>query len=129
MSINNVFLVGRLGAAPESRTTPAGKQLCTMRLATDHWDKAQNAKVAEWHQVVVWDEAAENCIKFLGTGSQVAVEGRINTRRFDGEDGKPRYWTEIVARRVTFLGGGRERPGAAVGAATQGAPAVDDIPF
>ncbi|PKN58296.1 MAG: hypothetical protein CVU56_06540 [Deltaproteobacteria bacterium HGW-Deltaproteobacteria-14] len=83
MSINNVFLVGRLGAAPERRVTQTGKSLCTMSIATDHWDKSQSAKVAEWHRVVVWDQAADNCMKYLDKGSQVAVEGRINTRRYD----------------------------------------------
>jgi single-strand DNA-binding protein len=130
MSINNVFLVGRLGAAPERRVTQTGKSLCTMSIATDHWDKSQSAKVAEWHRVVVWDQAADNCMKYLDKGSQVAVEGRINTRRYDGDDGKPKYWTEVLARRVTFLGGGPRNGGSATAAPSGGARAMaDDIPF
>lgn len=130
MSINNVFLVGRLGAAPERRATPTGKTLCTMRMATDHWDKSQSAKVADWHRVVVWDQDAENCMKYLDKGSQIAVEGRINTRRYDGEDGKPKFLTEVVARRVTFLGGGQRSGGSATATPMGGAHAMaDDIPF
>ncbi|TNF24243.1 MAG: single-stranded DNA-binding protein [Deltaproteobacteria bacterium] len=128
MSINSVTLVGRLGAHPERRVTSSGKNLCKMSVATDFWDKQQQAKVAEWHNVVAWDQQAENCLKYLDKGSQVAVEGSIRTRRFDGQDGKPRYWTEIIARRITFLSKNERSSAGALDVAM--APVNDeDIPF
>ena len=126
MSVNHVFLVGRVGAAPERRTTPTGKQLCTLRVPTDRFDRGQGGKVSDWHSVVVWDKEAETCARFLTAGSQVAVEGRISQRPYADKDGQQRLWTEVVAHRVTFLGGRGERGGEGAPAA---ASARDDIPF
>jgi len=140
MSVNSVTLVGYLGRTPEERVTQSGKTLCKMSLATQRWDKDKGEKVADWHNVIAWEKQAEKCLKYLDKGSQIAVEGRIQTSKLDGKDGKPKYWTQVVAWRVTFLGGGRGRDGrpGARSAGTMSGPAVvsgtshpidDDIPF
>ncbi|MFT7582051.1 MAG: single-strand DNA-binding protein [Myxococcota bacterium] len=103
MSINSVFLVGRLGAAPELKTTRTGKAVCNLRIATDGRHGGDEPAPPDWHRVVVWERAAENCYKYLDRGSQVAVQGRLRTDKWE-RNGEPRYTTEIVARTVTFLG-------------------------
>lgn len=130
MSFNHVFLVGRLGAAPEQRTTAQGKLVCRLRVATDHYDKAQGAKVADWHSVVVWEREAENCVRYLSTGSQVAIEGRIQHRQYE-KAGEKRYFTEVVAHRVMFLGSKRDTAGGGLGAPEpeRGRAIHDDLPF
>lgn len=105
-SVNKVFLIGNLGADPESREF-SGQTVCNMRIATtDTWtDKAgQKQEKTEWHRVSVWGKPAENCAKYLRKGRPVCVEGRIETREYE-KDGQKRYSTEIKADRVTFLGG------------------------
>lgn len=138
MSVNNVFLVGRLGATPETRVTASGKTVCSFRMATDRWDSAKSEKAADWHDVVAWEKTADNCARFLTVGSQVAVEGRLHTRSYDDKEGRKVYRTEVIAQRVTFLGrSDRQRGepvdygGGAVARPTATAPrvAMDDIPF
>lgn len=141
MSINNVLLVGRLGAPPERRVTSSGKTVCTFRVATDRRGAADGEKVADWHTIVAWERTAEACQQYLDTGSQVAVEGRLVTRSWDGPDGKRSYKTEVVARHVAFLGRSRRSAAASVGGpgfepsagrralSASGPVAADDIPF
>lgn len=114
MNLNKVILIGRLTADPLVRTTPAGDHVATIGIATNrNWtDKAGARKEAtEFHNVVVWGRQAEIVSQFLTKGSTIFVEGRLQTRSFQGKDGVSRKTTEIVAERVQ-LG---PRPGGSSG--------------
>lgn len=100
------MLIGRLGADPESRSTPNGTTVVNFNLATDESYNKDGQKVerTEWHRIVVWDKLAERCKKFLTKGSLVYLEGRLQTRSWDDkETGKKNYMTEITATDVQFL--------------------------
>lgn len=101
--VNNVILVGNLGADPETKYTANGKCVGELRIATSSGsgDKEQT----EWHRVVVWEKLAENCGKYLTKGRQVYVQGRIQTRNYEDKEGNKKYVTEIIAHDVKFLGG------------------------
>jgi single-strand DNA-binding protein len=103
---NKVFLLGRLGADPELRYTQAGVPVASLRVATDesYTDKEGNrVDRTEWHSVVVFQRMAENCANHLGKGSLIFVEGSLQTRKWQDQQGQNRYTTEIKAGRVRFL--------------------------
>lgn len=107
-SVNKVILIGNLGADPEMRSTQAGRPVCNLRIATgESWtDKSgQQQDRTEWHNVTVWDKQAEQCAQFLSKGRKVYVEGRIQSREYQANDGSTRKAFDIVAKQVTFLGG------------------------
>ena len=108
-SVNKVILVGNLGADPEVKYIANGRAVCSLSVATsEKWNdkkSGQKQEKTEWHRVTVWGEQAENCGKFLSKGRMVYVEGKLQTRMYE-KDGQKHYATEIVADRVTFLGGG-----------------------
>lgn len=103
------MVIGNLGKDPEIRYTGSGAAVCNFSLATNEvWfdkDKQKQERV-EWHNIVVWGRQAESCAKYLAKGRSVYVEGRIQTRSWEGTDGAKKYMTEIVAEQVKFLGGG-----------------------
>ena len=105
--LNKVILIGRLGADPEVRFMPSGGQVTTVRLATSRrWrDKQTNERKeeTEWHRVVFFARLAEVAGEYLKKGSQVYVEGRIRTQKWQGQDGQDRYTTEIVAEEMHML--------------------------
>ena len=107
--INKVILVGNLGADPETRYMPSGGAVTNVRLATaDSWRDKQSGEQrerTEWHRVVFFNRLAEIAAEYLRKGSQVYVEGRIQTRKWQGQDGQDRYTTEIVANEMQMLGG------------------------
>jgi len=108
MSLNKVLLLGRLGAAPELKYTQSQTPICTLRLATNERRKGADGEWTEhteWHTVVTFGKTAENCNQYLEKGRQCFVEGRIQTRKYQDKDGKERYWTEIIANTVQFVGG------------------------
>jgi single-strand DNA-binding protein len=110
MSVNKVILIGRLGQDPELKYTPSGQPVCTFSLATtEAWsDKnGQKQERTEWHRIVVWGKLGELCNQYLTKGRQCFVEGRLQTRSWDGKDGQKRYTTEITANTVQFLGSGQ----------------------
>jgi single-strand DNA-binding protein len=109
MSVNLAILIGHLGRDPEVTATSGGKSVCRMSLATSR--RTGSGEVTEWHRVVAWDELAETCGQYLAKGRQIYVEGRLQTRTYDGKDGGKRRSTEIVAHRVVFLGRGEDRGG------------------
>lgn len=117
--VNKVILIGRLGQDPELRYTGNGTAVCNLRLATDdsYTDNDGNlVERTEWHRIVAWSRLAEICNEYLEKGSQVYVEGRLQTRQWEDRDGNTRYTTEVVARNVQFLdsrGGQQEAPGGA----------------
>ena len=118
--INKVILVGNLGADPETRYMPSGGAVTNIRIATsDSWKDKQSGEQqerTEWHRVVFFNRRAEIAAEYLRKGSQVYVEGRIQTRKWQGQDGADRYTTEIVANEMQMLGsrgsgGGRFQSG------------------
>jgi len=109
--MNKVFLIGRLTRDPELRYTSSNLPVATFSLAVNRNFTGQSGeREADFINIVVWRKQAENVKNYLTQGSQVAVDGRIQTRTYDGEDGKKRYITEVVADNVEFLGskGSRE---------------------
>ena len=107
--INKVILIGNLGAEPEVRYMPNGQAVANVRLATsDSWrdkETGENHDRTEWHRVVFFARLAEIVKEYLHKGSQVYIEGRIQTRKWQDRDGHDRYTTEIVANDMQMLGG------------------------
>jgi single-strand DNA-binding protein len=106
--INKVILVGNLGQDPETRAMPSGKAVTNVRLATsDSWrDKntGEQKEQTEWHTVVFFDRLAEIAAEYLRKGSQVYIEGKLRTRKWQDKSGNDRYSTEIVANEMQMLG-------------------------
>jgi len=106
--VNKVILVGNLGADPETRYTAGGSAVTNVRLATtDAWKDKQSGEQqerTEWHRVVFWGRLAEIAAEYLRKGSQIYVEGRIQTRKWQGQDGQDRWTTEIVGNEMQMLG-------------------------
>jgi len=111
MSVNKVVLIGRLGAEPESRTFSNGGSLCNLRLATsESWKDKQSGERkerTEWHQVTLNNRLGEIAQQYLHKGSQIYIEGRIQTRKWQDKTGQDRYSTEIIASEMTMLGGNK----------------------
>jgi single-strand DNA-binding protein len=136
-SVNKAILVGNLGDDPEQRFTPSGTAVANFRLAThEQWTNkdGERAERTEWHRIVAWGRLGEICGEYLRKGSQVYIEGRLQTRSWEDRDGNKRYTTEIVAQTMQMLGS----PAKAGKAKTQdeGFPSEepmaipdDDIPF
>ncbi|MGQ0592293.1 MAG: single-stranded DNA-binding protein [Gammaproteobacteria bacterium] len=148
--INKVILVGNLGAEPEVRYMPSGQAVANVRLATsDSWrdkETGENHDRTEWHRVVFFGKLAEIVKEYLHKGSQVYVEGRIRTNKWQDRDGHDRYTTEIVANDMQMLGsrgggtapmehepppsGEAQIPSPASGSGSGGSSDLDDdIPF
>lgn len=121
--VNKAILIGHLGADPEVRYMPNGGAVANVTIATtESWkDKSSGEKQekTEWHRVVFFARLAEIVGEYLKKGSQVYVEGRLQTRKWQGKDGQDRYTTEIVASEMQMLGG---RGGSGGGGAPQSAP-------
>jgi len=151
-SVNKVILVGNLGRDPETRYMPDGGAITNISVATtDKWkDKAgEMQEKTEWHRVAFFGKLAEIAGEYLKKGSQVYVEGRLQTRKWQDKDGQDKYTTEIVANVMQMLGsrqGGGDRDTSGGGARTERAPQAaeakpakagggkfddfeDDIPF
>ncbi len=157
--INKAILIGNLGADPELRYTQSGTPVASFRIATtERWkDKDGNQQEqTEWHNIVAWSRLAEICGEYLNKGSRVYIEGKLQTRKWQDQNGNDRYTTEIVAREMKMLtprgeggggsygGGGGYDPGPAAGdssgggygddSSSGGAPAGgggtgNDVPF
>ena len=105
MSLNKVMIIGRLGREPELKYTQSGSPVCTFSVATDESytdNSGQKVEKAEWHRIVVFQKAAENCSQYLGKGSLVFIEGRLETRKWQDQQGQDR-----AARPVPRPQGGR----------------------
>ncbi len=148
--INKAILIGNLGNEPEVRYMASGQAVANVSIATNEsWKDRETGETkerTEWHRVVFYAKLAEIVRDYLHKGSQVYVEGRIQTRKWQDKDGHERYSTEIVANEMQMLGGrgtpgpdmeSRGEPGAQGPAAPPQAPAAgpepgdvdDDIPF
>jgi single-strand DNA-binding protein len=139
-SVNKVILIGNLGKDPELRTTPQGTSLARFSIATTTvWKDSSGAKQekTEWHDVVAWERLAQICGEYLHKGKQVYVEGSLQTRSWEDQNGQKRYKTEIKANNVVMLGArDASRAAAAPGSGPREvsevaeAPAYDDdVPF
>jgi len=106
--INKVILIGNLGQDPETRSTPGGSTVTNLRLATsESWRDKQSGEMkeqTEWHTVVLWNRLGEIAGEYLKKGSQVYIEGRLRTRKWQDKSGNDRYTTEIVASEMQMLG-------------------------
>jgi single-strand DNA-binding protein len=148
--INKVILIGNLGADPETRYMPSGGAVTNIRLATsESWKdrtSGESQERTEWHRVVFFNKLAEIAGEYLRKGSKVYIEGSLRTRKWQGQDGKDNYTTEIVANEMQMLdsrGGSADFAGAPAGAGggqrqappPSSAPPMpddgfeDDIPF
>jgi single-strand DNA-binding protein len=144
-NINRVVLLGNLTRDPELRHTPSGMAVCSLRIAVN--TRRKDGGTGEWTEkpnyfdVTVWGNQGENCAQYLSKGRPVAIDGRLEWREWDAQDGTKRQAVEIIADSVQFLGGRGEGEGGGnqfvpAGAAAQAesadfsaATADDDIPF
>ncbi len=120
-SLNKVILVGRLGQDPKLAYTQSGQPVANFTMATDesYTDKdGQKVEKAEWHRVVVWGKQSEFVGNYLTKGRLVMVEGKLQTRKWQDQQGQDRYTTEIVAQRVQAMDSKGQR--------TEEAPMPDD---
>ena len=143
MNLNKVYLIGRLTRDPESRQTPSGQTVTNMGIATNRvWSDASGRKEAtEYHNIVAWGKLGEIASNYLRKGGLVMIEGRLQTRSWQGQDGNKRYATEVVAEGLQMgprsSGGSQDyapsstgfnRPSAPAAKASP-APAENDIPI
>jgi len=146
-SVNKVILIGHLGADPETRVMPSGMTVANLRLATsENWKDKQSGETqerTEWHNVALFGRLGEVAAEYLRKGSQVYIEGRLRTRKWQDKEGRDRYTTEIIGNDMQMLGGRgggggayAESGGSAATSTREAAtPAVaqedfdDDIPF
>ena len=109
--INKVILVGNLGQDPDTKAMPSGMTVCNLRIATsESWKDKQSGEMkeqTEWHSVTMFGRLAEIAGEYLRKGSQVYIEGRLRTRKWQDKNGNDRYTTEIVANEMQMLGSGR----------------------
>lgn len=122
MGINKVILVGNVGRDPEMRSLPSGTHITTFTFATTDMrskDEQGNPRT-EWHNIVAWGKLAEVCDRYVTKGKQLYIEGSIRTRSYE-QDGQKKYFTEVHAREIEFLGS-RQGDGARSGYDSGGAP-------
>ncbi len=105
MSINKVILIGRLGADPEIRYTLDGKPVASFRIATNEVivKNGEKETITEWHRIVAFGRLAEICGEYLNKGTQVYIEGKLRTRKYEDRQGIVRYVTEIIANNMRIL--------------------------
>jgi single-strand DNA-binding protein len=107
--VNKVILIGNLGQDPETRTTPGGTTVTNIRIATsESWRDKTSGEMkeqTEWHGIVLWNKLGEIAAEYLKKGSQVYIEGRLQTRKWQDKQGNDRYTTEVVASEMQMLGG------------------------
>jgi len=150
-NINRVVLTGNLTRDPELRSLPSGMSVCSLRIASNTRRKDQSGEWMDkpnYFSVTVWGAQGENCARFLSKGRPVALDGRLEWREWQGQDGAKRESVEIVADSVQFLGGREEGQGGGgngftpqsdvpvnnsdfqpVASPAGAGPADDDIPF
>ncbi len=152
-NINRVVLTGNLTRDPELRSTASGLAVCSLRIASN--TRRKNQSTGEWEDkpnffdVTVWGAQGENCARFLAKGRPVAIDGRLEWREWESQDGNKRQAVEIIADAVQFLGSREDtgggggftprsdvpvddrdfQPAGATASPSNSAPAEDDIPF
>ncbi len=128
MYLNKVILIGNLTRDPEIKALPSGIKVCAIGVATNRvWKDKDGAKqeASDFHNVVVFGRQAETTAQYLKKGSGILVEGRMQTRSWDGTDGQKRYRTEIVADRIQF---GNKSGSYTPSTGSKSAPADDGAP-
>jgi single-strand DNA-binding protein len=138
-AINRVVLVGNLTRDPELRHTPSGTPVCSLRVAVNTRRKDETGQWTDkpnYFDVTVWGQQGEACAQYLSKGRPIAVDGRLEWREWEAQDGSKRQAVDIVADSVQFLGGRMEGEqaayvpaGAAAGDDFPASPTDDDIPF
>jgi single-strand DNA-binding protein len=122
--INKVIIVGNLGQDPETRYMPSGAAVTNFTVATNEsWKDKQTGEQkdrTEWHRVAMFNRLAEIAAEYLRKGSQVYIEGKLRTRKWQGQDGNDRYTTEIIADEMQMLGGRGEGGGGNFGGSRGG---------
>ncbi len=142
MNLNKAMLIGNLTRDPESRSTPNGQNVTSFGLATNLvWtdQSGQKQQKTEFHNIVAWRKLADICAQYLRKGSKVYIEGRLQTRDWEAEDGSKRYRTEIVAENMIMLDSKSDGSGNFSPSPSQSQPSapsnpndeikVEDIPF
>lgn len=143
MNLNRAMIIGNLTRDPESRTTTSGQSVCNFSVATSsQWTDAQGQKQerTEYHPIVAWGKLADICTQYLAKGRKVYVEGRLQTREWEAQDGTKKQRTEIVAENMIILDrpsqGGAPRNEAPANNGSQIDPGIggqeirlEDIPF
>lgn len=128
MDLNKAMIIGRLTRDPELKTTPSGASVCQLGLATNfvytNQQSGQKVENVEYHNVVLWRKLGEIAAQYLKKGQRVYIEGRLQTRSWDGPDGKKNYKTEIIADNMIMLDGGRGEGAATGGSYAAAAPAA-----
>src|SRR5579859_4940774 len=128
--VNKVILVGNLGADPETRSMPSGMTVTNIRIATsESWkDKASGAQQerTEWHSVALFGRLGEIAAEYLRKGSQVFIEGKLRTRKWQDKQGNDRFSTEIIADNMQMLGGRAGGGGGAPSGGERGSAAPRD---
>jgi len=104
--LNRIEIIGNVGKEPEMRFTPSGKPVTSFSVACN--SKFGEKETTEWFNIVAWNKLAETCNQYLQKGQQVFVEGRLQTRTWEDNDGVKHYKTEVIANRVLFLGKRKE---------------------
>ena len=129
--LNKVMIIGYLGRDPEMRYTPSGRPVTSFSVATSRsWVAANGARreETEWFNVVAWGSLAEICKQHLYKGQQVYVEGRLQTRGWEGADGKKHYRTELVANEMIILGN-RKRVEVPIESTAEDTASEEEFPF
>jgi single-strand DNA-binding protein len=125
--LNKVMIIGHLGRDPEMRYTPSGRPVTTFSVATNRsWTSADGERheETEWFNIVAWGSLAEICNQHLRKGQQVYIEGRLQTRRWEDNEGNKHFTTELVAKEMIMLGDRRE-----VSGESHVAPVAEDEEF
>ena len=131
--LNKVMIIGHLGREPEMRYTPSGRPVTSFSVATTRsWNSpdGERREETEWFNVVAWGNLAEICKQYLAKGQLVYVEGRLQTRRWEDQEGKQHYSTEVVAAEMVMLGERTARSAGDSGAAGhEPETEEDEFPF
>ena len=142
-TVNKVIIVGRLGSDPEVRYTPSGAAVANFNVATNRVYKnreGNQVEETEWHRIVVWSRLAEIAKEYCRKGSRIYIEGRLQTRDWEDQNGQKRYTTEVVAQELQLLdsagqrsdmggGGGGGMPAANIAPPESMDTTQDDVPF
>ena len=129
-NLNKVMIIGNVGTDPEMRFTPNGNPVTTFRMATTRTyttSAGERRQETEWFTVVTWNKLAETCNQFLAKGRRAYVEGRLQIRTWEGQDGQKRTQVEIIANRVIFLD--RQAVAPLPEEAAGEVSGVEDVPF
>ena len=127
--LNKVMLIGNVGTDPEMRYTANGNAVTTFRMAVNRnysGPDGERREETEWFTIVTWNKLAETCSQFLQKGRSAYVEGRLQTRSWEGQDGQRRFKTEVIANTVQFLDRGQAAPMPENGGAAESVPVPPD---